>query len=55
MLPVAKHHDGFCLWDAAATSPGWNAVEVGPKRDVLTELYNASLAASLPFGIYYSQ
>jgi len=43
------------LWDAKDTSPNWNAVEVGPKRDVLTELYNASVEASLPFGIYYSQ
>jgi len=33
----------------------WNAVDVGPKRDVLTELYNASVASGLPFGIYYSQ
>ena len=55
VLPVAKHHDGFCLWDAADTSPNWNAVEVGPRRDVLTELYNASQAGGLNFGIYYSQ
>eukprot|EP01052_Picozoa_sp_SAG31_P021754 SAG31_NODE_1698_length_7500_cov_3.644778_5_plen_374_part_00 len=28
---------------------------MGPQRDVLTELYNASVAGGLPFGIYYSQ
>lgn len=52
MLPVGKHHDGFPMWDARDTSPGWNAVELGPKRDVLTALYNASEKAGLPFGIY---
>ena len=55
VLPVAKHHDGFCMWDARTTSPGWNALEVGPRRDVLTELYNASVAKGLDFGLYYSQ
>ena len=29
VLPVAKHHDGFCMWDARETSPLWDAVEVG--------------------------
>ena len=55
VLPVGKHHDGFCMWDARDTSPGWNAYEVGPERDVMTELYNATLDAGLDFGIYYSQ
>ena len=32
-----------------------SSLQVGPKRDVLTELYNASLAGGLSFGIYYSQ
>ena len=31
----------------------WNAVDVGPQRDVLTELYNASVKEGLNFGIYY--
>ena len=31
------------------------ALEVGPEKDVLTELYNASVRGDLPFGIYYSQ
>eukprot|EP01079_Euglenida_sp_SAG-EU17-18_P001000 gene1000-2610_t len=55
VLPVAKHHDGFALWNASDTSPGWNAVEVGPKRDVLTELYDSCQKKGLSFGIYYSQ
>lgn len=56
MLPVAKHHDGFCMWNCSATAPGWNAVDTGPKRDVLTELYDAVTATdNVSFGIYFSQ
>ena len=55
VLPVAKHHDGFAMWNATTTSPGWNAVELGPKRDVLRELYEATQAAGLDWGIYFSQ
>ena len=56
MLPVSKHHDGFCMWNATS-SPGWNAADIGPKRDVLTELYDAVTApgSNLSFAIYYSQ
>jgi hypothetical protein len=57
-VPSARlpcHYQGFCMWDARDTAPNWNAAQVGPQRDVLTELYNASVAAGLPFGIYYSQ
>ena len=43
VLPVAKHHDGFCMWDARDTAPMWNAAQVGPQRDVLTELCALSL------------
>ena len=55
VLPVAKHHDGFCMWNATDTSPGWNAVQAGPRRDVMQELYDATLAADLGFGLYFSQ
>ena len=39
---VSKHHDGFALWpsreaDASWGRP-WNAVEVGPRRDLVGEL-----------------
>eukprot|EP01043_Picozoa_sp_COSAG02_P050151 COSAG02_NODE_5120_length_4612_cov_1.983160_6_plen_42_part_01 len=27
------------MWDARDTAPDWNAAQVGPQRDVLTELY----------------
>ena len=46
VLPVAKHHDGFCMWNCSATAPGWNVVDTGPKRDVLSELYDAVVVES---------
>lgn len=56
VLPVGKHHDGFCMWNASTTSPGWNAAEAGPKRDVLNDLYEAVLETdNISFGIYFSQ
>jgi len=34
--PVAVHHDGFCMWDTKYSR--WNAAQMGPKRDVVSEL-----------------
>ncbi len=34
--PVGEHHDGFAMWDSRLTQ--WNAVRIGPKRDVVGEL-----------------
>jgi len=48
VLPVAKHHDGFCMWDARETAPMWNAAQVGPQRDVLTELCDTHLPIPHP-------
>lgn len=33
---VAEHHDGFAMWDSGVTP--WNAMDKGPKRDVIGEL-----------------
>ncbi|MCG7851643.1 MAG: alpha-L-fucosidase, partial [Methanosarcinaceae archaeon] len=49
----SKHHDGFCLWNAP-DSKGWNAVEVGPKKDLIDPLAKAVRAQGLKFGLYYS-
>ena len=55
---TSKHHEGFALWPSAEASRTWgrpwNAVEIGPKRDVLGELANATRARGLKFGFYYS-
>ncbi len=52
MVPVTKHHDGFCFWDSALTDR--TATKVGPHRDVIAELAAASERAQIRFGLYYS-
>jgi alpha-L-fucosidase len=53
VVMAANYHDGFCLWPSAY-SPGWNAVETGPKRDALGEVSAAVRKRGLVMGIYYS-
>ena len=54
----SKHHDGFALWpsEEAKRSWGkaWNALDTGPKRDVLGDLTEAVRDAGLEMGFYYS-
>lgn len=52
IVPTAKHHDGYCLWDTRTT--GFNSVQRGPKRDLIRELANAALENDLRFGVYFS-
>jgi alpha-L-fucosidase len=55
---TSKHHEGFTLWpnkEASATwGRPWNAVETGPKRDVLGDLTNAIRKRNMRMGFYYS-
>jgi alpha-L-fucosidase len=55
---TSKHHEGFTLWRSAeanrAWGRAWNAVEIGPKRDVLLDLMEAGRRRNLHMGIYYS-
>lgn len=37
--PVAQHHDGFAMWDSEVNP--WNAGEMGPKRDILGEIFKS--------------
>jgi len=53
VILTSKHHDGFCLWDSPDTK-GWNAVDVGPKRDLIDPLAKAVRAQKLKFGLYIS-
>jgi len=55
---TSKHHEGFALWpsrEASATwGRPWNAVEIGPKRDLLGDLTVAVRKQGLKMGYYYS-
>ncbi|XP_010849768.1 PREDICTED: plasma alpha-L-fucosidase [Bison bison bison] len=51
---TSKHHEGFTLW-GSEYSWNWNAVDVGPKRDIIKELAVAVRnRTDLRFGLYYS-
>ncbi|RPH99899.1 MAG: alpha-L-fucosidase [Calditrichaeota bacterium] len=58
VVPTSKHHEGFALWPSAEASRAWgrpwNAVEIGPRRDLMGELADATRAKGLKFGFYYS-
>ncbi|KAM6180869.1 plasma alpha-L-fucosidase [Erethizon dorsatum] len=51
---TSKHHEGFTLW-GSEYSWNWNAVDEGPKRDIVKELEVAIRSrTNLHFGLYYS-
>ncbi|MFG2373164.1 alpha-L-fucosidase [Streptomyces sp. NPDC048504] len=51
---TSKHHEGFALWDTKVSDR--NAVKMGPKRDLVKELFDASrrYAPELHRGLYFS-
>ncbi|MFC3121553.1 alpha-L-fucosidase [Agaribacter flavus] len=49
IVPVAEHHDGFSMYDNSYTR--WDAVEMGPKRDIIAELKRAAEKADIYFGL----
>ncbi len=55
---TSKHHEGFTLWrnEQANKAYGrpWNAVDIGPQRDLLLDLMLAGRKKGLQMGIYYS-
>ena len=50
---TSKHHEGFPLWHSKH-SWNWNAVDVGPHRDLLGDLTKAVREKDLKMGYYYS-
>jgi alpha-L-fucosidase len=49
---TTRHHDGFCLWNTQTTR--FNAVEMGPRRDLLAPFVEACRTEGLRIGFYYS-
>ncbi len=49
IVPVAEHCDGFAMYDSDITP--WNAVAMGPHRDVIGQLAAATRAKGLYFGV----
>ncbi len=49
VVPVAEFHDLFPMYDCSLTD--WDAVTMGPKRDVVGEIRKATLANGLKFGV----
>ena len=51
---TSKHHEGFALWDTKVSDR--NAVKMGPKRDLVRELFDASRrhTPELHRGLYFS-
>jgi alpha-L-fucosidase len=49
VVPVAEHCDGFAMYASAMTP--YNAVAMGPHRDVVGELATAARARGLHFGV----
>jgi alpha-L-fucosidase len=52
VVPFCKHHDGFCLWPSSYTDR--DAMDMGPKRDLVRPLAEACYKNGLKFGFYFS-
>lgn len=48
VIPVADHHDGFAMYKSNTTR--WNAYDMGPKRDILGELFKAGREKGMIMG-----
>jgi alpha-L-fucosidase len=52
VIPFSKHHDGFCLWPSSYTDR--DAVDMGPRKDLVRPLTEACNRNGLKFGFYFS-
>lgn len=52
MVLTTRHHDGFALWNSTANE--YNAVNYGPKKDLVAPYVEACRSAGLKVGLYYS-
>jgi alpha-L-fucosidase len=49
VVPGAEHHENFAMWDSQVTP--FNAMKMGPKRDVIGELSKAVRQQGMKFGV----
>src|ERR1700679_1761261 len=49
VVPGAQHHENFAMWDSKVTP--YNAMQMGPKRDVIGELARAVRKRGMKFGV----
>ncbi len=49
VMPTAEHHDNFAMWNSKVTP--YNAVRMGPHRDLIGDLEKAVHAQGLKFGV----
>jgi alpha-L-fucosidase len=49
VVPTAEHHENFALWDSQVTP--FNAVQMGPHRDLIGDLSKAVRKQGLKFGV----
>ena len=49
VIPVAEHHDGFAMYDSDLNP--WNAVDMGPHKDIIGLLKAAIEKQGLVFGV----
>ena len=52
IILTTRHHDGLALWNSKATD--FNAVNLGPGRDLIAEFVAAVRRSDLKLGFYYS-
>ena len=52
IVPFCKHHGGFCLWPSSYTQR--DAMDMGPKRDLIKPLVESCQKEGLKFGFYFS-
>ena len=49
VIPTAQHHENFAMWDSQMTP--FNAMQMGPHRDLIGELCQAVRKQGLKFGV----
>ncbi len=54
MVMVARHHDGFAMWNSPASYRHFNSMETAAHRDFVADYTKACRKAGLAVGIYYS-